>query len=484
MTLEEMYAELESLEAAWAQQSLKFFILKTWHLVEPTVPFVDNWHIDELCNVLEAVTRGELERVIINEPSGTSKSLIISVFWPAWEWANDASLRYLTASYGSHLTIRDNLRVRDIVNSEWYQKHYGVAFVGDQNVKEFFKTTDGGWRFATSVGGAGTGEHPDRIVIDDPLTAAQARSKEFLSRATEWFDNTVSSRGVTRDVRIVVIMQRLHVKDLTGHLLGKGGWEHVCWPMRYEPFRPKTDQDAGHTPDKRDPRTEPGALFWPSLFPERKVRQLEIDLGPYGAAGQLQQRPAPEGGGLFKREWFKFVQASPRRARRARGWDTAGTEEDGDYTAGVRIAEANDLFYVEHVVRGQFSPAGVDSVMKLTAELDTIDVVQREEKEPGASGKAVVGARSKLLKGYDYKFVATSGDKVTRAKPYRAQCEAGNVYLVRTGDPVLDAWIEPYIAELCSFPTGDNDDQVDGSSASFNAVLLEPIPDDNMVWGR
>lgn len=449
------------------KKSLTEFIRKAWEIVEPTKEYKHNWHIDVLAEQLEAVSRGEIKRLLINVPPGTMKSLTVSVFWPAWEWATNPELRYLTASYSSHLTIRDNLKVRSIIGSDWYANYFGVKLDEEQNAKMLFKTTRGGWRVASSVGGPGTGEHPDRIIIDDPLTADQARSEVERTTVRDWFDQTVSTRGVTRDTAIVVVMQRLHEDDLAGHLIGRGGWNHICWPMRYELVQ---KNNPNFVPDKLDRRTEPGQLLWPDLFTEKIVRQLELDLGPYGAAGQLQQRPAPEGGGLFKREWFKIVEAAPATARRARGWDTAGTEGSGDYTVGVRIAESNGVFYIEDVQRGQWGPAGVDAVMKQTAQLDGPACGVREEREGGASGKAVIEARTKTLVGFDYKGVTVSGDKITRARPFRAQCEAGNVVLVK------GSWNEEYLRELSVFPAGKHDDQVDGSSCAFNAVLLEPQP--------
>jgi predicted phage terminase large subunit-like protein len=474
LTIEkEFERRAQKAESILLRDSLAYFTKNAWNIVEPMMPFHDNWHIEELCKVLEGVTRGETKRVLINVPPGTMKSLLVSVFFPAWEWACNPSLKYLTASYSAHLSIRDNLRLRQIVTSDWYQEHFPhVRLTGDQSAKEKFSTTKQGLRFATSVNGAGTGEHIDRIIIDDPLTAQQARSSTERDSANAWFSNTISSRGIGRGVAIIVIMQRLHQDDMSGYLLARGGFEHVKFPMRYEP--------AGA--DVRDHRTVAGELLMPSLLPEHVVRQLEMDLGPYGTAGQLQQRPAPEGGGLFKREWFRFVEASPAKARRARGWDTAGTEGRGDYTAGVRIAQDGDTFYVEHVHRKQLGPAGVDALMAQTAASDGRQCMQREEKEGGASGAAVVVSRAKLLKGTDYAAVPISGDKVTRARPFRAQCEAGNVCIVRTGDVAQDAWIEPYIQELCDFPSASNDDQVDGSSCAFNVLISEKKKSGQLVW--
>lgn len=483
------------------KQSLHAFVVEAWSIIEPSQTFRDNWHIVEACKALEDVTAGKTKRIIINIPPGCMKSLLVSVFWPAWQWARNPKLRVITASYSSNITIDQNRKVRDLVTSGWYQRLFpDVKLVEDQNTKVRFNTSTGGWRIATSVGGALTGEHPDLIIIDDVITAEQAASDADRKAANTWFDRTVSTRGVARGVAIVIIAQRLHEEDLPGYLLARGGWEHVCFPMRYEkchcpgarpdgaliPELPEIQRCAFHKinskwrPDVRDPRTIEGDLLWPIVFDETKVKQLELDLDEYGAAGQLQQRPAPGSGGLFKREHFKFIDAAPAIARRVRGWDTAASDGKGDWTRGIKIAEAAGLFYVESVVGDQLGPDAVDKLIYVTAELDGRHVPVREEKEGGASGLTVIQARAKLLRGYDYRGVTVSGSKRVRAKPFRAQVEAGNVFLVR------GEWNEKYISELCAFPTGKHDDQVDASTCAFNAVLLEPAPEvvvHEAAWG-
>lgn len=481
--------------------SLLEFVRDGWHVVETSRPLIENWHIHELCDVLERVTFGDpdYERVIVNIPPGTLKSLIISVFWPAWVWARTGKKRFLAASYGQHLSIRDNLRVRSLIESEWFQGFWPLKLVEDQNTKTKFITSVGGWRIATSVSGPGTGEHPHYIIIDDPHTAQQATSPAERQAAIDWFDQTISSRGSTSGVRIVLVMQRLHQEDLAGHLLAKGGWHHVCFPMRYEKCTCPTDDPEtlpedqrciGHkadpkwAPDPRDPRTEQGELLCPQVIDDKKVKQLENDLGEYGTAGQLQQRPAPEGGGLFKREWFKFLDVRPALCRWTRGWDTAGSEGKGDYTVGSLVGEEFEWTLVDRkkqllstgrivvadVQRDQLGPDGVDKLMKVTATLDGKTIPIREEQEGGASGKAGVTSRAQRLVGWDYKAVSLGANKQVRAKPFRAQCEAGNVYLVR-GD-----WNEEFIQELSNFPTGKHDDQVDATSCAFNSMILEPPP--------
>ena len=493
------------LERDRLKRSLYAFLVECWAIVEPSVPFVSNWHIEVMCQVLQDIATGKESRTrwIFNISPGTMKSLLISVIFPAWVWARNPKKRFLTASYGQHLTIRDNLRVRDIIQSPWFQQYFPTKLVEDQNTKTRYNTAVGGWRIATSVDGVGTGEHPNFIIIDDPITATQAESEPERTAANTWFDRTISSRGVAQNVIIIIVMQRLHQDDLTGHLLAKGGWAHVRFPMRFEKCTcaaplaelPEDQRCILHKADPHwvadplDPRTEPGELMFPALFDETKVALLERDLGPFGAAGQLQQRPAPAGGGQFKREWFQFIDAAavPSLVRRVRGWDTAATEGGGDYTVGVKMSEAfawlpsledpkvrtlqsTGKFFVEHVERGQWGPAGVDGIMKATAQLDGKACPVREEKDPGAGGKATLAARARLLAGFDYGFNALGANKGIRAKPFRSQCQAGNVYLVRA------PWNEAYITELCGFPTATYDDQVDGSSCSFNALLLEPPP--------
>lgn len=498
--------ELEAQEAESARRHLKVFVYKTWDYVEPDTELKWNWHLDVLCEELEAIERGEPDhrRSIFNVPPGTMKSLLINVFFRAWVWARNPSKRFLSASYGAHLSVRDNLRLRNIIKSDWYQLHFEVRLEGDQDAKERFNTTKSGWCIATSVGGVGTGEHPDFFIIDDPLSAEQARSDVYVSAVNGWFDRTVSTRGVARDAAIIVVMQRLHENDLSGYLLDKDrtGWRHICIPMRYErcDCPPEAEADPtvrckyhkineAWTPSPQDIRHAEGELLWPDLFDEQKTKQLELDLDAYGTAGQLQQRPAPEGGGLFKREWFRFISVAPKIARRVRAWDTAATEETGkknvgDYTAGVKIAEDDGIFYIEDARHERLSPAGVDVLIRNTAEADGKVVSVRELREPGSSGKTVTAARLKMMVGFDYAERLVTGDKVTESKPLRAQCEGGNVYIIKTGDPATDAWVEPFIQELCSFPTGRFDDQVDGASAAFNAVLLEPRPKKLATWGR
>ncbi len=467
LTPDQILTRALRLNAQVAQQDLHSFIRQAWSYVEPTEPFVDGEHIRTLCRFLMDISAGKITRAIINIPPGTMKSLCVSVFWPAWEWASNPSLRYLCASSGN-LAIRDNIRLRDVVSSAWYQRWFDLRLKGDQNEKIRFNTHAQGWRIATSVGGIAVGEHPDRTIIDDPHKPTEVNSDVIRKGVHEWIDRTISTRGISRGVRIVLIMQRLHEDDATGHLLAQGGWEHLMLPMYFEAARA----------DKRDHRKVEGQLLWPELLSEAKLASSKIQLGSYGVAGQFQQRPAPEGGGLFRRDWLPIIEKFPRHGRRVRFWDVASTEGAGDYTVGVRISEWKGIYYIEDVVRVQMSPKGVDDVIAQTAARDGYETAIVEEQEGGSSGKAVIAARLSRLAGYDYRGKPSTGDKVVRARGLRAQAEGGNVRVV-TGH-----WNDALLDELCIFPNGKHDDQVDAAAGAFNELTTkQPSVIAPLVWG-
>lgn len=285
-----------------AEDSLIEFTKQAWHLIEPDVRFIDNWHLHAIADHLEAISNGEIENLLINIPPGCMKSILVSVAWPAWEWIKKPSLRILGASYGGDLAIRDASKCRDIITSDWYQERWPQVQVrkgSDQKTK--YELTSGGWRIATSVGGRATGEHPDRKIVDDPHSAAQADSEAERNTALVWFDRTLSLRGESRGAKTVVVMQRLHEEDVSGHILAEKAkdYVHLCLPMEYDGRRAKTVLGW------EDPRTAKGSLLWPEMFNADSVARLKRNLGSYGAAGQLQQRPSPEGGGILKIEHFK-----------------------------------------------------------------------------------------------------------------------------------------------------------------------------------
>lgn len=450
-----------------AEGSLHEFVKQAWNSVEPDRDFVDSWHIAGVCGELEEVAAKRTRNLLINIPPGCMKSLLCNVFWPAWVWTHTPTARFLFASYGGELSIRDSIKMRYLIESPWYRQNWPeVRLTADQNQKIRYDTTQGGWRIATSVGGRGTGEHPDYVVADDPHNVQQSESDVERQQAIDWWDGTISMRGLTRNCCRVIIMQRLHEMDLSGHLLKKGvELVHVCLPMRFEPGRmPRTPRGFA------DPRTEPGELLCPALMPPEMVERAEKDLvSQYRISGQMQQRPNPAGGGMFKREHLPIVPDFPRECRDfIRYWDKAGTQGGGCNSAGVLMTRWQGITYVVNVVKGQWSPRNREQVMRQTAETDRqqfghgVQIVM--EREPASSGLESAQNSIANLAGFRVQAELASGDKEVRAQPFADQCEAGNVRLV------AGPWNQSYIEELVSFPNGALKDQVDASSGAFNRL--------------
>lgn len=320
--------QLEKLRRKYTR--LVDFARAAWVPLEGSGRYSHNWHIELICDHLEAVYNDEINNLLMNVPPGCMKSLLTSVIFPCWVWTKNPEKRFLTASYGQDLSTRDAIRSRALIDGDWFQDLWGnkVSISRGQNQKTKYHNTVGGWRLATSVGGRGTGEHPDYKIIDDPHNVKESESDVERQTALDWYDLTLSSRGVSRDAKTLLIMQRLHEDDLAGYIMSKEefleDWDHVCLPMRFEPHR--YTSTIG-----KDPRTEDNELLWPDLFNERKVKVLEANLGEYGSAGQLQQRPSPPGGGILKIKHFRMWPANkplPAFERVIQSYDTAFKEDD------------------------------------------------------------------------------------------------------------------------------------------------------------
>ena len=297
-------ADLEYVEAELARQSLYEFVKFMWDAVEPGNEFTDGWHIEAICEHLEAVFYGDIKRLIINIPPGHAKSILTNVFWPAWIWINDPSIRFLSASHALKLSRRDNIRFRQLILSDKYQKHWGKKFAPSKdqfNVLEVGNDQTG-WKIATSIGGTVTGLRGDILLLDDPNQADDVNSDAIRTTANDWVKEVWSTRlNDPRSSAMVLIQQRLHSEDVTGMLLENDlGYVHLCLPAEYDPSRHCV------TPIWEDPRTEPGELLWPERFNDEVISSQRKSLGKFGYAGQYDQLPVPKGGGIIQREWWKL----------------------------------------------------------------------------------------------------------------------------------------------------------------------------------
>lgn len=315
-------------------QFLGDFIRQAWPIVEPATPFIKGRHLDAIVKHLEAVTRGDIRQLLINIPPRHMKSLAVSVFWPVWEWITHPHRRWLYASYAQSLSIRDAVRSRRLIESHWFQSRWRDRFAlcGDQNQKMRYDNDRGGCRIATSVEGSATGEGGDRVVADDPHNVTERESDAIRTATLEWWDQTMSTRlNDPRSGARIIVMQRVHEKDLSAHVMEQGGYVHLFLPAEFEPGRKCVTSLPWE-----DWRTDENQLLWPERITQSEISDFKLRLGPAGYAGQFQQRPTPAGGNRFKAEWFRYYTIAAQTGRTCSATPPAGPCADDVETEGSK----------------------------------------------------------------------------------------------------------------------------------------------------
>jgi predicted phage terminase large subunit-like protein len=440
---------------------LRTFVEWAWPVLEPATPFQPNWHIDLLCEHLEAVTAGNCRRLVINIPPRHGKSLLVSVLWPCWEWIQHPTTRWLFVSYSDSLASRHALDRRRLLRSDWYRAHWGhiVRLTRDQQQKAEFHNTRRGMMVATSVGGSITGKGGNRLVLDDPHNPLQAESDVQRQRAVDFYKHTLSTRrdDPARDA-VVLVMQRLHTRDLAAELL-ELGFDHVCLPA-LAPTRTTIVFPRSGRSMVRDADTP----LWPA---RESVAQLEAQrrvLGSYGFAGQYQQEPVPRSGGLFQRRWWGWYDDAPEELDDVmQSWDLSFKDGDGsDYVVGLVAGRVGVAVYLLDRFKAKASFVetcyAIDAMVARYPEASTVLI------EDAANGPAVVDALRQKIRGLI--AVRPEGGKLARAAAVQPQVEAGQVYLPRPrlsdGREIFGrGWVDDFIDTCAVFPKGAHDDDVD-----------------------
>lgn len=312
ITSEQAAAEL--LGRRKAEDSLYEFLQQAWLQIEGGRPFKGNWHLEAKCEHLEALLRGDIRNLLINEPPRFTKSTLCNVALPAFAWIKQPGLQWLFSSYAWTLVLRDSRRCRTLMDSKWYQARWGDRFqlMEDANRMDRFYNDKRGYRLSTSVDSATMGDGGDIQVADDPNNTRDL-SDTMLQSALDWWHHVMPSRvNDFMTCRRLVIQQRTHEKDLSGDIISHdldGSWTKLIIPMEFEESRRCVTVKLPSTMGRKwqDPRTTNGELLDPNRVGPKELKQLKKDLGSeYAIAGQLQQRPAPEAGGIIKRAWFKI----------------------------------------------------------------------------------------------------------------------------------------------------------------------------------
>lgn len=458
-------ADILACEQELGRRSLADFARMAWPVLEPATPLKWGWALDAICEHLEAVTRGEIKRLLMNVPPGSMKSLLTGVIWPAWEWIERPELRYLATAHKQELAVRDNMKCRRLIQSKWYQERWPVQLTSDQNAKTKFENSATGFREAMSFTSM-TGSRGDRVILDDPHSVDDANSPVKLAADVVTFREALPSRVNNDQSAIAIIMQRLNEADISAVAI-ELGYDHLCIPMRYEPGRSKWVVGAG------DPRTSDGELMFPERFPEEQVADLERTMGSYAVAGQLQQRPSPRGGGILRPVWFQSYQQPPALEWRAIYADTAQkTAEQNDYSVfelwGRSVTGQAVLLDVH---RGKWeAPELLAEARAFWLKHQGGTVPLRAIKvEDKVSGTGLI--QTLRREGVPILPIQRSRDKITRAYDAAPFIEAGNVLV-----PEWAHWLAGFMAEVEAFPGGAFDDQMDPMFDAIHDVQFAPAP--------
>jgi len=521
--------QLAELDRADCEDSLYTFLKHAWKYIDAS-PFTEGWPIEAIAEHLQAVVDGDIRRLIINIPPRMGKSSITSCAFPAWTWAQPFAsptcgpgVQFLHASYAQQLSLRDSVKCRRLIESPWYRQLWGDRFklTSDQNTKGRFDNDKNGSRLSTSVGSALTGEGGSIIVVDDPNAAQEAHSEATIASTIEWWDSALSTRlNDPKTGAFVVIQQRLSEEDLTGHIMSKdqGEWTHLCLPMRYEWQRHSYTSIGWHDPRGLDEDDGPlvevapdgerlavspeaqiiledkeGELLWPDRFGETEVAILERQLGPWAAAGQLQQRPEPKGGGIIKREWWQpwTPEIYPNMDLIIATLDTAYTTKTnndpsamtvwGVFTSDVSVQAPTHAggrhgemlqyarAYTETAPRvmlmdawqGRYELHDLVTKVAVTCRKMKVDVLLIENKAAGYS----VAQEIRRMYGFEkfgvQMFDPKSQDKLARLYSVQHLFAEGLVFAP------IKQWAEMVISQVGQFPKGKHDDLVDTVSMAM-----------------
>jgi len=471
-------------EKALCERSFKDFVRIAWKQVD-TAKYVHNWHVDALADHLQACAEGKIKRLLINICPGSAKSTIVNVLFPAWLWTIRPEARIISASYSEKLSIRDSLKTRRLIQSQWFQRRWAIHLQDDQNAKAKFENGSLGSREACPMGSM-TGSRGNFVIIDDPHSVDDAKSAATRSKVVDTFLSSIPSRlnEPANDV-IIVVMQRLHEDDVSGIILERPGlgYEHLCIPLLAGPVEDRIPTSIGWV----DPRAE-GENMFPARFDEEVVKGYKASLGPLQFAGQYQQTPAPADDGFFKRHWFHRFEPGeqPKNIHIYMTSDHAPSGNNDYNVFRVWGVDSNRNLWLldsfrkrctmnvalgierDHTGKTIISSEGAFALMKkwkphawFPENDPTWSAIRPMVEAAMLETRTFVKIEALPTKG--------AGDKTGKAVPYQAMAAMGMVH-IPNGEIGEEA-----LAEYAVFPVGKRDDQVDADGA-IARVLDEATP--------
>jgi predicted phage terminase large subunit-like protein len=484
--LEDIYAAALACDIDLCEGSFYRFVRESWPTVVPGAKFKDGWHIRAICAALQDVQEGRCKRLMIEVPPRHSKSTIASIMFPVWCMIKNPTMQFLTGSYSADLATRDCMGSRRLIRSEWFRARWGdeIVLSDDNDQKTSYSLTAGGGREIASTGANATGKNADILIGDDLIGSNDGYSDATKIAARHWYNHSFNTRLNDRDKGAIIILgQRISSDDIQGMLLERErcSWRVICFPGRFESNHPERC--------KEDVRTQEGELLWPEHFPDNLLRELEDGLGSYGTAGQIQQRPAPEGGGMFKAAWFKPFDIKDGYLCPKDGSASVSIANCSVFTAGDIAASEKNSADDTAIVKAARAPDGRIFILSILAQRMPVPRTRQILRDMWAAGgldymglepaQCGIGLIQDLrADGINVRELKPGGkDKVTRSIPFQNRAEAGQVYM----NPDAKA-----MTQLCEFPAGAHDDIVD--ALAYVGLCCQIIPiyigDAGEAWAK
>lgn len=422
-------------------------------------PYLPNWHISAICYALERVTRGEIKRLIINLPPRHLKSIIASVALPAWILGLEPHRRIVCLSYAHELAAKHASDFRAVAQSEWYWRAFPRMRILRTANDEMF-TTAGGYRKTVSMFGTLTGFGGDMFIIDDPQKPIDAQSEALRGQVNQWFTNTLLSRLTYKEnAAIVVVMQRLHLDDLSGYLQLSGGWHMLSLPAIAE-----TNEDVP-IGEGCFHRRGIGEALHPAYESIETLRSLQRSMGSSVFSAQYQQNPIPLEGGMIKRGWLRYYGKIPdealKKGKIIQSWDTASKEGAlNDWSVCTTWLYHKPHYYLLDLTRGRYDYPKLKATAFALAE-------KYKPRYTLVEDAAIGTALAQELKHTDYgtavKLIKPSIDKIARLYVNEAKFENGLVLF-----PQNAPFLAELETELLTFPQSRHDDQVDSITQALS----------------
>lgn len=454
---------------ALLRSDFESFLRRCLLTLNPGMPFLPNWHIKAITYQLERVRRGEVNRLIINMPPRHLKSLTVSVAFPAFLLGLEPWHRIFAISYGSELSLKHARDFRAIVTAPWYGRAFPKMRIA-RDTEDTVITSLKGFRQATSVGGSLTGMGGKLFIIDDPLKPLDAQSEPARSRVNQWIFNTLMSRLDNKQTGvIIVVMQRVHMDDLSGFLASSSAeWEILSLPAIAE-----VDERI-QIGDNEFHYRQAGEALHPAHEPLESLLQMQRNIGSYFFGAQYQQSPIPEGGAMLQKPWFRFYETAPEQkpgGKIFQSWDVAAKDGlQNDYSVCTTWLFQDKNYYLLDLVRGRFDfPRLRDAAMALSDRYKPYAILIED-----ASAGISLAQELRAMGQFRVKSVPVNRDKVTRLFVQAAKFEAGLVHFSKNA-----RYLPDLLAELLAFPNGKHDDQVDSISQAlayeFSGYTLDNV---------